>query len=128
MALARGSDLLLAHSTALLDGGRVRLRIARRRDSAGIAALLDQVGEVSPELETARLVRFDPRRRFVVCATRLLAGREVVVGVGAIELGEDAVAEPSVLIVEDGLGDELRDLIRGALVSRAIASTRVRAA
>jgi hypothetical protein len=128
MVLGRGSDLLLAHSYSLTDGGRVRLRIARARDAAGIRELIARNGVSLDELEVARLTRFDPRQRFVVCVTRLLAGREQVVGVGAIALGAEATAEPELLVVDEELGDSVAELLRGALVSRALASARGRAA
>src|SRR5947209_20164820 len=120
MAAARESDLLLARTHPLPDGGRARLRLARTRDAEGIGALLERCGHRADELEVGALVRFDPRKLFVVCATRLIEGREVIVGVGAIELGEESTGEPQLLAVDHDLDGALRDLLRGALVSRAI--------
>ena len=122
------SGLLLAHSYPLAGGDRVRLRLARQRDAEGIRELLKREGRDAGELDIARLIRFDPRRMFVICATRLIEAREVVIGVGAIALGEAATAEPDLLVVDQQRGAGIEDLVRGALVSRALAASRPRAA
>jgi hypothetical protein len=77
------------------------------------------------ELELARLVGFDPRRRLVICATALIGLRETVLGVGAIDLAVDA--DPWLLAIDDraaGLGPLLAD----ALLGRALALLQGRAA
>jgi hypothetical protein len=107
---------LFTRSYALSRGPRVRLRLAQVRDAPAIRALLRGRGSDADQLDIARLVRFDPRRRVVICATALIGLVETIVGVGAIDL--DAL-EPDIVLVDDGFGDELADLIRRALVVRA---------
>ena len=97
------SDSIFARSFSLDGGLRVRLRLARPADASAIARLLG-----ATPLEARRLLRFDPAHRAVVCA---LDGSEGLVGVGAIDLREDA--EPDVLAgavpgLEALLGDVLR--------------------
>ncbi len=116
------SSALFAYSSGLPRGLRVRLRLARGRDAPAIRNLLNAQGTSLDELELARLVRFDPRRRFVACATALIESREEIVGIGAIGLGEDASTEPDLLVVDESRASGLEELLRGALVSRAIAS------
>jgi len=122
------SGALFSYSSALPRGLRVRLRLARGRDAVAIRALLEAEGHDLDELDLARLVRFDPRRQFVVCATTLAEGREEIVGVGAIAIAENAEAEPHLLVVDEHRAHGLAELLRGALVSRAIASAETRAA
>jgi hypothetical protein len=96
----------------LPSGLRVRLRLTRSSDRNGIRALLERA---SVGIEPIGLIRFDPRRRLVVCATALLDGRETVVGVGSIELG---AGEPD-LVIADRRADRVDELLAGALVVRA---------
>ena len=64
------------------------------------------------------MVRYDPRRRLVICATTPLDGTEAIVGVGAIELDASEL-EPDTIVVDDRLTDGLADLLAAALVGRA---------
>ena len=91
----------------------VRLRLARPRDAAAISALFEAQGLAPEELEIARLVRFDPRSRFVICATSLIDSRERVVAVGSIEL--DARSPERVVASEP----ELAQLLARVLTDRA---------
>jgi hypothetical protein len=113
---------LLSRTYQLPAGPRVRLRYARRSDLPGLRALLEQRGIEPTELELARLVRYDPRRRAVICATAPIGGTELIVGVGAIELEEKA--PPETLVVDESLTDGLADLLAAALVGRARAHAR----
>jgi hypothetical protein len=109
---------LLGLSYTLSSGVRVRLRVARPCDAEGIARL------VGPrELDVARLLRFDPRRRLVVCASALVGSVETILGVGAIDLDSQ---EPDLLVVEDHEG--LEELLSAALAGCAAAHTRAGAA
>ena len=45
-----------------------------------------------------RLLAFDPARRHVLCALAPIDGAEVLVGLGAIDVGEDA---PDTLVVDE---------------------------
>ncbi len=120
----------MAHLYPLPRGPRVCLRMPRAAyaaDAAGIRALCERSGAQLCELELARLVRFDPRHRIVICATAILDGREAMVGIGAIELA-GGVEHPDTLVVDEGLTEGLDDLLHRALVGRAQALTRTRAA
>ncbi len=112
---------------ALPRGPRVRLRLARSSDRPAIAALLRRLGLAPDELELGRLVRSDPRRRLVICATALIGSAETVVGIGAIELGRTA-AEPDILFVDEHLTEGLAELLIAALTGRARTLARARAA
>jgi N-acetylglutamate synthase-like GNAT family acetyltransferase len=113
---------LLTRTYELPAGPRVRLRYARRSDVPGLRALLQQHGIEPTELELSRLVRYDPQRRAVICATAPIDGTELIVGVGAIALEEQA--PPETLVVDEALTDGLADLLAAALVGRARAHAR----
>jgi hypothetical protein len=113
---------LLSRTYELPDGPRVRLRYARRSDVPGLRALLQQRGIEPTELELSRLVRYDPSRRAVICATAFVGGTELIVGVGGIALEEKA--PPDSLVVDESLADGLADLLAAALVGRARAHAR----
>jgi hypothetical protein len=119
---------LLARSYALPRGPRVCLRLARVRDLPSVRALLRRQGIEPDELELARLMRSDPRRRLVICATALIDSAETVVGIGAIELDGESDLLPSRLLVDDQITDGLAPLLCEALVGRARALVRARAA
>lgn len=115
---------LLGHVYTLNDGTPVRLRLARISDARAVRELLDAAGRRGADLEAVRLVQFDPRRRYVVCASALIDSTDAVIGVGAITLREDA--EPELLLVADPQDGQLRDLLESAL--RASTRGRSRAA
>ena len=117
MPLSRDPGALLSRSYELPSGPRVRLRLARPSDLPGIRALLAQHGLPATEIGLERLVRYDPRRRLVICAMAPLAGTETLVGVGAIELRLDA--EPDIVVVDEDLTDGLATVLREALIGRA---------
>ena len=119
---------LLARYYPLPRGPRVCLRLVRPRDQEGIRRLLGAHGSEPDELELARLVGFDLRRRLVLCATALVDSTERVLGVGAIDLGAGATGEPTFVLVDEDLTDGLEELLRGALVGHAAAIARARAA
>jgi hypothetical protein len=111
----------MSRSYPLPRGPRVRLRIARPSDRAGVIDLLARERIELEELERYRLFSFDPRRRLVICATALIGATETVVGVGAIELGPDARTEPDLLVIDETLTDGLGELLAAALTGRASA-------
>jgi hypothetical protein len=113
---------LLSRTYALPSGPRVRLRLARRSDLPAIRSLLEQRGLPASELALGRLVRYDPQRRAVLCATAPVDGTELVVGVGAIDLTADA--EPDTIVVDERLTEGLGELLGDALVHRARAHAR----
>jgi hypothetical protein len=128
MAYSFDPGALMSQVYPLPDGQRVRLRIVQRRDEQQIRAIFAQVGSEPEDFEVMRLLRSDPRRRAVICATALVGTTETVVGLGAIELGGRADAEPDVLIADMRVGEGLDELLRGALRGHASAITRARTA
>lgn len=113
--------MLLDRFHTLPSGLQVRLRLTRSSDRRAISALLERTGAA---IEPLGLIRFDPRRQAVLCATALLDGRETVLGVGSIESG---AARPDVVIADDR-ADEVRELLIGALTERASVLRSPRAA
>jgi hypothetical protein len=118
---------MLGSSYTLDDDFRVRLRMARSSDLLPIRALLAR-GRGGDGLEPAPLVRFDPRRRWVICATALIDSTETLVGVGAIDLDGDERAAPDALLVGEEHADEIAELLARALVTRAALAAEARAA
>ena len=94
----------------------MRLRMVGPRDAGAIRSLLSHQGLDLDELELARLVRFDPRCRAVVCASALIGPTETIVGIGAIDLDGQT---PDLVLVDNEAGEDLRQLVVSALVSRA---------
>jgi hypothetical protein len=118
---------LLGESYLLDDNFRVRLRMARSSDIVPIRALAARQPAAS-ELELTPLVQFDPRRRCVICATALIDSAETLVGVGAIDLGGDATAEPDTLLVADEHAAQIAELLAVTLSTRAAEAAQARAA
>jgi hypothetical protein len=119
---------LLASSFLLPRGPRVRLRLPQLRDAPGIRELLRSQGRASEDLEVARLVRFDPRVRLVICATALIGSRESIVGIGALDLEPGRQTHPDTLVVDADQTEGLDELLSRALLGRAAAVARTRAA
>lgn len=101
---------MMAHSFTLPGGTRVRLRLARARHEPSVRALVARTDAECSELDIARLVRFDPRERMVICV--LLDTSEVVVGLGAISFDSD---RPELLLVDEQVGEELNELLSSSL-------------
>jgi hypothetical protein len=120
---------LLGASYQLEDGTRVRLRLVAASDFERVRRLLEQAGhDGEADLRAARLTRFDPRRRLVVCASALIDRSEELIGVGAIDLDQAPVFAPDTLVVAAEFIPAVRELLSGALVGRAQALARRRAA
>jgi hypothetical protein len=116
----------LGHVYTLTEGVPVRLRLARSSDAPAVRQLLQDQGFHSGELDLARLIHFDPRRRYVVCATGLVGGKERLLGVGAITL--DGATKPELLLVAEEHAEEVAPLLRRSLVNAAEVVGRSRAA
>jgi hypothetical protein len=127
MVFAQDPGALLARSYTLPRGPRVRLRLARQRDLGQIDSLLRREGTGRGELDLVRLLRADPRHQLAITATALVGSVESVVGFGAIDLGAPGVA-PKTLVVDRELTDGLDALLADALIGRAQALRRTRAA
>jgi hypothetical protein len=110
------NDPAVGRSYQLGGGPRVRLRMVRPRDAAAIRALLERQGLDVDELELARLLRFDPRCRAVICASALIGPTETIVALGAIDLDAQT---PDMVIADADAGEGLRALVADALTSRA---------
>ncbi|MFL5823781.1 MAG: hypothetical protein ACJ764_10105 [Solirubrobacteraceae bacterium] len=123
-------SLLLGQSFPLPDGLRVRLRLARTTDVDTIAELFSRRGQPvnQDDLKAGRVVQFDPRRRYVLCATALIDSAERLVGVGAIDLDPHEVGEPDLLVFDPSVGAPVGELLWNALVSAAEVTSRDRAA
>lgn len=128
MAFDFDPGALLANFYSLPRGPRVCLRLARVRDQRGLEALFAAHGITAHEVDLARLVRSDPRRQLVICATALIGSSETVVGVGALPLDGDGPLRPSLLLVDEELTEGLDELLHDALLGRAKALRRGRAA
>ena len=127
MVFADDPGALLARSYTLARGPRVRLRLARQRDLAPVEALLRREGPGPGGLDLVRLLRADPRHQLTITATALIGSVETVLGFGAIDLNAPGVA-PKMLVVDHELTDGLDDLLCEALIGRAQALRRTRAA
>lgn len=110
----------------LRSGIRVRLRLARSSDVFGLRELLERTGSAD-RLEAVTLIRFDPRRRIVICASMLIDARETIVGVGAVDLVPGGPLAPSTLVVDERVPG-LRELLADVLEARASALLRTTAA
>jgi hypothetical protein len=127
MAFAADPGALLARSFTLPRGPRVRLRLARSRDLAAMEALVRREGVRMGELDLARLLSADPRRQLAITATALIGSTETVVGFGVIDLDRPG-ASPKVLVVDQAATGGLDTLLGDALIGRAQALHRARAA
>jgi predicted pyridoxine 5'-phosphate oxidase superfamily flavin-nucleotide-binding protein len=122
MAESFSPGALLGHVYQLEDGTAVRLRLARGSD---VLALRELLARDSRDLSAARLLQFDPRREYVLCATALLDGQEKLLGLGAIK--RDGT-EPHLVVINDGAGEQVRRLLIDSLVGTARTISRSRAA
>lgn len=112
-----------------VDGGMpVRLRLARSSDARAIAGLLARQETSFADVDPLALLQYDPRERYVLCATALIDGRVTLVGLGAIDLVADQEPEPDLLIVDPEFGGALSRLMWRVLVGAARSATRARAA
>jgi hypothetical protein len=82
----------------LPEGTRLRLRLPQVRDRAGLVGLLTRLGVQADDLDVARILRFDPRGRTVVCATVWTGTTETVAGIVAGQRGADG---PDLLLADE---------------------------
>jgi hypothetical protein len=130
MAVHTTPNAFLGQSFPMPNGVRVRLRLARFTDVEAIAELFSRRGQnvTLGDLEAGRVVQFDPRRRYVLCATALIDSAERLVGVGAVDLDPERVREPDLLVFDPAIGGPVGELLWDALVRAAEAAVRSRAA
>lgn len=117
MAESFASGALLGHVYTLQGGLPVRLRLARTGDAPAIRQLLEVQGFDAADLDLARLVHFDPRHRYVLCATGLVDSTERLLGVGVITL--DGATAPEMLLVQEEHAEEVAPLLTRSLVRAA---------
>jgi hypothetical protein len=82
-----------------------------------VANLLERLGFQPSQSQLLDVMRFDPHRRVVVCATALVSGAERVVGFGAVDL--QSRGAPATVVAEPEHGRELTALLRRGLRARA---------
>lgn len=96
----------------LPEGTRLRLRLPQIRDRAGLVELLDRLGLAADDLDVARILRFDPRGRSVVCATVWTGTTETIAGIVAGQRGADG---PDLVLADEqltpGVGMALRNVL-----------------
>ena len=103
--------LVTAHR---LDGGlRVRLRFPYTDDHRRVAELYARMGLPLDEMGARRLLRFDARRRYVVCAVAWIDGSDVLVGLAAAE------PDGHLLVADEVAAPGVGDLLRRALAEQA---------
>lgn len=107
--------MLLDTHITLPSGDRVRLRLPQGRETTGVGALLLRLGLNPDDVDVRRVLRFDPRRRAVVCATLWTADGEVLVGLGGLTYLDGHV---DLLITDEelapGLAEALHDVLTAA--------------
>jgi len=104
------------HPGALLatthDAGglRVKLRMARPSDALRVRGLLERR---RPALagQARRFTFYDPRERVVLAATAPIGGREEIVGLAALDVGE---RQPLVVVDEHGPSPKVAELLAAA--------------
>jgi hypothetical protein len=101
---------MLAATHEVGDGARVRLRLARPSDLARIEAVVDS------DERARELAFYDPRARLTVAATRPGPDGESIVGLAAVELGDE---ETEVVVADDEHGTGLDGLLAQAAVALA---------
>jgi hypothetical protein len=106
----------------LPEGTRLRLRLPQVRDRVGLVELLDRLGLEAGDLDVARILRFDPRGRTVVCATVWTGTSETMTGIVA---GAKDADGPDLLVADErltpGVSDVLREVLAPAGARRRVA-------
>jgi RimJ/RimL family protein N-acetyltransferase len=121
---------VLLATTHRTDGGLlVRPRLARPSDAPRVRAFLEALSPearrlrffgsmpVVPEATVRHFTFFDPRKRLVVAATAMDAGREEIVGLADVAHLDTGLAELGVVV-----GDESQGAGVGKLLTEVVAS------
>lgn len=122
---------LLATTHPVAGGLRVRLRLARPSDRAGVRTFLEGLSAetrerrflhgmpIVPEATVRHFTFYDPRRRLVVVATAMLGGESIeeIVGLADVAQLGTGLAELAVVV-----RDEQQDRGVGKLLTEVIAS------
>lgn len=108
--------MLIDSTTTLPDGRHLRVRLPHTSERSGLRALLERVGVEAEELDVARALRFDPRRRTVAVASAWVQGSEVLVAWGSIAAG---ASEPDELLADEQLAPGAGAVLAAALRERS---------
>ncbi len=119
---------LLGRAFDVGGDARVRLRLARSSDARAVGELLSRQRSSLEDVDVSELLQYDPRQRYVICATALIDGRVTLVGLGAIDLVADEGPEPDLLIVAPELDGTLGELMWRVLVRAAQVTSGAEAA
>lgn len=111
------SEFVFTRTHPLPGGPRVRLRLARPTDRAGVAALLERRDTEAHDLAVRGLLRFDPSRRTVLAAVAPINGSETLIGLAALDHAPGA--EVDTFVADARWGDDLAALLAHALSARA---------
>lgn len=113
--------MLLAFSTPLPSGLRVRLRLLHGSDRAALRALHERAGLEIDDVGLGRLFSVDPLRRIAIVATAWSGSEEAIVGFAIGDRG----AEAEQVIVDSVAGPELAAVLTAALAERGAVVPRV---
>jgi hypothetical protein len=106
-------------TTTLPDGRRIRLRLPQTADRPRLTELHARLGLHHDDLDAARELRFDPRRRTVVCAIVWDGSHESLAGWAGADRGS---ATPDLLLADESLAPGVTQLLLDALADRARAA------
>lgn len=113
MPVCHDLALLLTRTPPLPDGTRVRLRLPHSSDRVLLSRLVARLGLELDELEAGRLLRVDPRRETVLCATVWTAHGDELAGYAATGPGGTTV------LADESLAPGIGALLEAALHERA---------
>lgn len=101
------------------DGSRLRVRLPQARDRARLQALHERLGLELSELDVVRVLRFDPVRESVLCASAWIDGRETLVGYAMCPRDRPDAAT---VLADESLAPGCTDALTAGLASLARAA------
>jgi hypothetical protein len=108
--------VLLDSTTHLPGGARLRVRLPHAADRPALHGLHTRLGLAADDLELARALRFDPRRRAVVCATVWIGAAETMAAYAAIDLTRGRV---ELLVADEEIAPGVRGVLTAILAEHA---------
>src|SRR3954454_18968650 len=132
---------MLSATHELEDGSRVRLRLTRPSDGAGVREFLEGLSEetrarrfLSPtpgvsEATVRHFTFYDPRERMMLAATMPVDGSERIVGLADAAFLATGLAEIGLVVDDESQGQGLGKVLSEAVASVAISrgATRLKA-
>lgn len=91
-------------------------------DRPAIADLLARTGHETSAEELDRMLRFDPRRRMVLCAGSWIGSTRMVVGLAAVDRVPGT--RPDVMVADERLAPGIRGLLGAILAADTAARGR----